>query len=262
MWLKRGNCFFSSQNSILFFSPSRCFFFLFFDGRVPRHAKRKKGVRSFTLRFLFLSLPLRCARHPISNRDRFVMDRIADKRGSGCRSSPFKWLNFRDSITLFAADRSKPLSVRSARFRFQRVHTLVTDRFFIGGDQSRDRSINPSVRWLAILSPQICRYNLAQLRAILGLGSQRNMCVTSDWIYLRAWNPPIPRGVAAKTIILGEMERCCWIVTLSNRCICSSFRRIKNDPGFRSLAFRQRTDWLSLTKLFSSEWNISKRLGF
>lgn len=163
-------------------------FSLFWRTRATtRKTQERRTFFYFTFSFSFPPSPLRETSdiESWSIRDRFVMDRIADKRGSGCRSSPFKWLNFRDSITLFAADRSKPLSVRSARFRFQRVHTLVTDRFFIGGDQSRDRSINPSVRWLAILSPQICRYNLAQLRAILGLGSQRNMCVTSDWIFAR-----------------------------------------------------------------------------
>lgn len=92
------------------------------------------------------------------------------------------------------------ITFRSARFRFQRVHARHTPIFH----RSITRSIN-----LSIYSPG-SRYflrgsvdNLAQLRAILGLGSQPNMCVISD---ICAREMPIPRGVAAKTIILGEME--------------------------------------------------------
>lgn len=97
-----------------------------------------------------------------------------------CRSSSSKWLNFRDSVTLFAADRSKPLSfVRSTRFRFQRARSSQID--FSSAMINHAIDLFAGSRYFLRRSVD----NLAQLRAILGLGSQRNMCVTSDWISAR-----------------------------------------------------------------------------
>lgn len=157
--------FFSSQNPIVFFPPFIStngrsiilFFFFSFFWRTRATTRKTQERRAFF--YVLFSFP------PFVNKDRRILAArdisnlwsiVFQIRAGRNEQMPFFVVQVVKFPWLGYVVRGRSIETTFLRsigsFSFSTC-TLVTDRFFIGDDQSRDRS----VRWLAILSPQICR---------------------------------------------------------------------------------------------------------